>query len=151
MPTLDGIGDLDTILITVAVLFEPLTTQSPIAELDVIKVLKRPVNIGQTITGSLIVSSTRDRIEIVVSPNKIDVRGTSESISEEKDRLPGLLRYFLELLGNPELQLLGLNFVLEGESKEAQQWIADKTIGAKIREQTPGAISSKSASMTFQN
>lgn len=150
MPVLHGIGDLEIILITVAVLFEPVTVSTPIAETDALKVLKRPVNLAQSMNGSLIISSNRDQKEIVISPNKIDARDTSEDIDEAKTRLPELLRYFLDLIGNPTLKTLGINFVLEAEAIDTQRWLADKTISASFREQITGPISSKSISVTFE-
>lgn len=151
VPRLDGIGDLDLVLITVATLFEPVTGPPTIGEPDVLKVLRRPVTMAQTTTGSLVISSNRDRKEIVLSPNKIDVRDTTEDIATAKESIPGLMRFFWELLGNPQLSLLGVNFVLESESQDTQRWLADKSIGAKFREKANDPISSKSVSLTFDN
>ena len=84
----------DIVATTIAVLFDPLDSVPGISEQELSQLVRRPLAIGHTLEGVLVVSSNRDQAEIHLALNKLDVRDLTGNVAESKTRIPGLLRKF---------------------------------------------------------
>ena len=138
-------------VVTIAVLFEPLSSAPSLRENDLTDILKRPIGIGQTPDGMIIVSSNRDQAEIVLALNKIDVRDLSGDIAIAKTRIPQRLSAFLQLISPSSLTSFGLNFVTEIPVADAQKVVADSFLDPDLIGRAESEVRSDSVSLSFRH
>lgn len=122
------LADIDLVLATIAILFEPPQAAPAITQEQIGDVLHRPINIGQTPDGRLIINSTRDQIEIQLFPNKIDVRDLSGELAKAKEKVPEVVSEIINLLlpdPSPKIQTYGVNIVVEFPMTEPNTWIGE--------------------------
>lgn len=119
-------AEIDLVLATIAVLFEPPAAAPAITQEQIGDVLHRPINIGQTPDGRLIINSTRDQIEIQLFPNKIDVRDLSGGLDKAKEKVPEAVSKIMALVfkdAPPNIHTYGINIVVEIPVVEPNIWM----------------------------
>ena len=121
-------ADIDLVLATIAILFEPPQAAPAITQEQIGEVLHRPINIGQTPDGRLIVNSNRDQIEIQMFPNKVDVRDLSGELAKAKEKVPEVVSKIMALVlqGAPlNIHTYGINIVVEIPMTDPNTWIGE--------------------------
>lgn len=145
-----GISKLEIVASTIAIVFEPLDSPPSLKDQDLTALMRRPLALGQTVNGLLVVSSNRDQAEFHLGANKLDVRDLSGEIANAKTRIPSLLRQVYDLISNPPLRTIGFNFIIEFEVPDAQKVLADCLL--KSDSVPPGTdLRSNSVSLVFQH
>jgi hypothetical protein len=142
---------LEIVTSTIAVLFEPLSSPPKLDERDLTAVFRRPLGVGQTPDGQLIVSSSRDQAEVILGINKVDVRDLSGDIAIAKTGIPKRLRAFLELMSNPIPRSFGLNFIIEFAMADSRMLLANNLLDSAKFVQSGTELRSDSVSLIFKH
>lgn len=159
---MSDISDIDLVVTSLAVLFDLPEIESPVNSEQLAMVIRRPLGIGQSAEGLLIVNSSRDQIELQLAPNKIDVRDLSGDIDHAKAKLPEVTSGILSLIDNPELTSFGLNFIVEKPMKNPTAWIGQTFLNQELAREFGSSLAStvvvimrpgspKSASVRIEN
>ena len=137
--------------ISMAVLIEPLSSVPALGQEDVAGLFKRPYSLGQAPDGQFILSSGRDQAEIWFGVNKVDVRDLKGNITEAKSRIPWRLRNFLDLISNPPLLSLGLNFIVEVSAPDAPKVLATTFLKTDVVSKVGTETQCDTVSLKFQH
>ena len=122
-------GQAELIVSTIAVVLDPPVPPSPTSfrgdGLEAI--LRRPLNILPGPEGPIITSS-REQVEVQLSPNKIDVRESSGDAAQAKSKIPRIIHGFLAILPAVEIQSYGINFILETNMERPHEWLGNNLL-----------------------
>jgi hypothetical protein len=124
----DILAEIDLVLATIAILFEPPTAASPITQEQIGDVLRRPINIGQTPDGRLIINSNRDQIEIQIYPNKVDVRDLRGELAKAMEKVPEAVFKIMALVfqdAPPKIHTYQINIVVEIPVVDPNTWMGE--------------------------
>ena len=89
-------------------------------------VLHRPVGIGQSPDGTVVVNSNRDQIEVHIHRNKLDVRDLSGELEKATVKVPQVVSKMMNILfsdSTPSIQIYGVNIVIDTPMNEPDTWI----------------------------
>lgn len=114
------------ILTSIAVLFELPDSPPTIKGQDLEGALAGPLNISQAPGGAVVISSTRDQIEVHVSGNKVDIRELSGKPEQAQAAIPKLVSTMLSILNSPTVSTYGVNFITEFDMPDPEVWIGEK-------------------------
>lgn len=127
--------DVDITMYGIAVVMKP--TDSPISldakELE--NVLTPPLMVARSTSGQTLISSGRDQIEAIASPEAVNVRNLSGKRDFENSKVPDVLRFFAERLGQA-VTAYGVNFLLKVPCSNPDQWIGDNILSSSIAKKT---------------
>ncbi len=143
---------LDLLASTIAVVFEPTPQPTPInisAEL-LAGILREPLNVSADPAGQIMVTSTRDQVELQLLRNKIDVRDVSGDRDQGLAKIPRIVHEFMALLGDVPLQSFGINYIVEVSKDNARDWIATKLLSPTISERIEGQLSSNHVNLILE-
>ena len=141
---------LELLVSTIAVVFDPTHQPSPISiPSDLTGILRQPVNVSGDPLGQLVLTSTRDQTELILSGNKIDVRDLSGKLDQGVAKIPRIVHELGALLGNPGLRSYGINFILELSKDDATNWLATNLLSPVVRESLEGQLSSNHINLTL--
>ena len=116
---------------TIAVVIQPPVSPPNIQDADLRSLIRPPYAIGQASATESILSSTRDQMEIILSPSKINVRDTSGKDEFDDSRVPEILHWFVGKYGTP-VRSFGINFVILLENPNPQLWIKEVLLNPSI-------------------
>ena len=116
---------------TIAVAIQPPAPPLDIGDSDVRSLMRPPFSIGQGPAGESLLSSTRDQLEVIFSPTKINVRDLSGRRQFGESKVPEILHIFVGKYGTP-IQSFGINFVILIPKPDPQGWIKRVLLNPKI-------------------
>lgn len=129
------IADVDIIMSTIAVLIVPSQQPISIGQKNLEGVLTRPLTIGQSPAGSIMVSSQRDQVEAIVAANKINVRDLSGRKEFSGSKAPAVVEFFVRLAAS-QLVSYGVNFLIAVACAQPDEWICDNILASRVSERT---------------
>ena len=124
---------------TVAVLFMPqFQPKSPVSAQALGEVLHRPTA-NMAPDGSVVITSHRDQVEVVLSGPKVDVRDVSGSADKTHEKIPSVLHGICRLLSDEAPRSFGINFVVSVPNENPSAWIGQKFLNKELNSiiQTP--------------
>jgi hypothetical protein len=137
---------------TVAVICDP----GPPPETDLVEafrtLIRVPLNVSQTVDGSLIVASNRDQMEVSLSPNKVDVREVSGDAERAAEKIPRVLDGVFRMLSSPQTRSYGINFILESDlsgAEGATAWLGQTFLNESLSGKLDTTLSSDSVMLSF--
>ena len=95
--------------------------------------MNRPIP-NRSPDGSLVVTSNRDQIEVILSPGKVDVRDLSGDPDRAKLKLPTVLIRMWEQLQQTEVLSYGINFIVQVEMQDPQNWMGETFLRPDLNE-----------------
>lgn len=116
---------------TIAVVIQPPAPPLDFGESDLRSLMRPPFSIVQGSTGENYVSSTRDQLEVIFSPTKINVRDLSGRGEFSDSRIPEILHMFVRKYGTP-IRSFGINFVILVPKPDPQGWIRRVLLNPRI-------------------
>lgn len=116
---------------TLAVVIQPPAPPLDIGDSDVRSLMRPPFSIGQGPAGENYVSSTRDQLEVMFGPTKINVRDLSGRRDFSESKVPEILHTFVKKYGTP-IQSFGINFVILVPKPDPQGWIQRVLLSPRI-------------------
>ncbi len=144
--------NIEHLATSIAVVHEPVP-QSLVGNLtgqSLTTVLKQPLNLGVSVTGELTVVSTRDQMELYLSPNKIDVRDISGEPDQRGEKIAEVAHALLLLLDNPSLQSIGTNFIATVSVPDSAKWLASHLSLSDFENEMEEQLSSNQINLVFQ-
>lgn len=140
---------LDASMSTVAVVMEAPTQPMSLDSDSLKKILTPPLTVGQTLVGSVTISSQRDQIDVTAEATKINVRDLSGRKEFEQSKVPSVLH---ELVGlyKTAIRSYGINFVLTVESPSSGEWVRDNILRLDLQEMTGKTLLSANAGLTIE-
>ena len=139
--------ELDIILLTIAVIFQPPDSLPAISSEQISEVLKGPISVGQTPIGVMTISSVRDQIEAQLGLNKLDVRDLSGKIEHATQSVPIAVEGLMGLLGAPKVISYGINVVAELPKEEVEAWIGSTFLNSDAFPEAESQLSSNSVTV----
>jgi hypothetical protein len=137
---------------TIAVLFEVPDTPIGLNQEVMGKLLTPPLTVAQGPTGSLMIASQRQQIDVQVDANKVNVRGLSGNRGSDgtgpvvfKGRpVARVLFDFLQYIHTP-VRAYGINFdVAVPVADGAEQWIVNTLLKPTLRDELPVKVPEES-------
>lgn len=127
------LDSIELVLSTIAVIFKPPLLQGDISAEQVGAILKRPITVasGPNLTTF---SSMRDQIDVLLLPNKLDVRELSGDVKLAKSALPRILVEFMGILSNPAITSYGINFIVEVKLEDPRRWLGSSFVSPSMIE-----------------
>ena len=126
-----GVAPLDLIMVTVAVVYADDVEVSVDKE-QLFEILHPPVNLGSTPDGQTVISSSRDQVEVLLTPRRINVREVSGNIETAPARVAQVLYWFIDrFFSQSPVVSYGINFVSEAQVEDPRGWIAAQLLNTK--------------------
>lgn len=125
--------DLEILTSTIAVVFPPLNN----IELDeemLTSCLESPVNVSQFPDGGTLISGARSQMEVVLHPNKVNVRELSGDRELGAKRIPKVVHSFLGFLNVEQPSSFGINYLLEIMCENPSEWVGGKFLAPGLSE-----------------
>jgi len=144
-----NVDKIYVIMSTIAVILNEPSKPVSIDPKAMEAVLARPLAIGQSLEG-LMISSQRDQIEVVLNPNRINVRDLGGKSTFRQSRIPFVLDFFMQLLATDSLSY-GINFLITVPCSEPRQWVTDKILNPQISEKTGKVLMGGGASLRISS
>ena len=145
-------NNLDLTMTTIAVVVEAPLEPPQITQDAMTQLLRPPLATGVSQSGETLISSNRDQIEVLFSPNKINVRYQGDDPASAKNLIPRTLLQFLTWY-QTDVKSYGVNFVVLVSLGEVdpETWLADNLIAPAVSDRLGGAIiGSKGVSISLE-
>ena len=113
------------------------------------EIMSGVLNVGQTVDGSVAITSTRDQMEVRLSPSKVDVRDLSGQPKRVPKEIPRVITKVWDLLQDPVMKSYGINFVLEVPMAEPKVWLGDRFLATSLKSELDD-LSSDQISISFE-
>lgn len=144
------VESLDFVASTVAVVFGPeFQPKSPVPGQAMAAFLHRPT-VSLSPDGSVVITSHRDQVEVVLSANKLDVRDVSGRDETAYEKIPKVLHGIRPLLSGEQPKLLGINFVVSVPQENPRSWIAQKFLAQDLKTIIQAQFDSNSVSVSYE-
>jgi hypothetical protein len=146
-------SEIELILSTVALLFEPSENRQPIELTQEVfeTFLRKPLQISVLSGNRIFASSNRDQIEVQVYSNKLDVRDANGDIQHGIDNIPRILRDAATLWPEEEnVKSCGINFVVDVYLENPKAWLGNHLLNQALITDVGSAISSNLVSLMFK-
>ena len=124
-------NDIDTLMSTIAVVFPPLN-ELDFDEEAVTALLKPPINVSRSQDGATLISSARAQMEVMLFPNKLNVRELSGDQQQAAKKIPEMVHAFLYILKVEKPLSFGINFLLEVSCDNPSQWIGSTFLAQSL-------------------
>ena len=144
-------GSIELFTTTIAVIFDPVESVPLSGELFQ-KIMRAPLKVSQGLDGSIMISSSRDQVEVSLLPNKLDVRVIGDEVSGAVTKVPEVLLDVVEEVLPPlTMRSYGINFLLESNlEQDGTTWAGEMFLSESLRELGP-RLSSDSIKFSFGN
>ena len=124
---------IDISMTTIAII-TALPQQSAIAQQEMEQILTPPLIIGQSPEG-LLVSSQKDRIQVIAGGIKTNVRDLSGRKTFSRNNIPAILNFFIQRFAL-QVTSYGVNFVINVPCIEPVKWIGDNILSTQVSQKT---------------
>ena len=135
---------------TIAVVIQPPASPPGIEDSDLRSIMRPPFSIGQGLAGEAFVSSTRDQMEIILSPTKINVRDLSGRNAFGDSKVPEILHLLVQKY-DTTIDSFGINFIFQIPNSDPQGWIRKILLNPGIQEASGLALLGGQARISLQN
>ena len=115
-------NDIENLMSTIAVVFPHLVSIELDEEMLTVP-LNSPINVSQLPDGGTLISGARSQMEVVLHPNKVNVRELSGDLRLGAEKIPEVVHSFLDFLKVESPSSFGINFLMEVSSDDPAEWI----------------------------
>lgn len=138
-------------LSTIAVVVNPPKELPRITDEDIRSLLNPPLSVGMTNMGQSIVTSTKDQIDVLTTPTKIEVRDLSGADRLKRTKIPRIIHAYLDWYGTQPMSY-GINFILTiAPITDPDMWIGSNLVHESIPSKSgKRLLGSKSASFSLE-
>ena len=143
---------LELISRTIAVVYDPVPPPAEPMEQVFRALMRPPLNVTQGLDGSLMVSSSRDQIEVSLLPNKIDVRDVSGDEGKTPGTVPNIVKSLLDSLAVEKIATYGVNLLMDlsfDDHERPDAWIARTFLNQSRLAELGPSLSSDNVSVSF--
>ena len=99
----------------------------------------------------MVIASSRDQVEVLLWPNKLDVRVIGDEDSGVVTKVPEVLLGVVQVLPELSMRSYGINFLFESDlEQDGTTWLGDKFLSESLKELGP-RLSSDSIKFSFAN
>jgi hypothetical protein len=126
------VESLEFVASTVAVVYGPqFQPKSPVSAQALGEVLQRPTaNLAPD--GSVVITSHRDQVEVILSGPKVDFRDVSGSHEKSHEKIPSVLHGICPLVSDSSPISFGVNFIVSVPKDNPSAWIAQKFLNNEL-------------------
>ena len=126
------VESLEFISSTVAVVYGPqFQPKAPVSAQAIAEFLQRPTaNLAPD--GSVVITSHRDQVEVLLSGPKVDVRDVSGSYEKTHEKIPNVLHGICRLVSDDFPISFGVNFVVLVPKDNPGGWIAQTFLNNEL-------------------
>jgi hypothetical protein len=124
-------NDIETLMSTIAVVFPPVS-QTEMDEDMLTALLKPPINLSQSQDGASLFSSARAQMEVLLFPNKLNVRELSGDQEQAAGKIPNVVHGFLDVLNVNEPASFGINYQIEVSCVSPSEWIGSTFLAKSL-------------------
>lgn len=124
-------NDSEVLMCTVAVVFPP-PTHIELDEELMASSLESPISVSQFPEGGTMISGARSQMEVVLHPNKLNVRELSGDIGRGANKIPRVVHSFLEFLKVEQPSSFGLNYLLEVVCENPSEWVGSRLLAKDL-------------------
>ena len=144
------VQSLEFVASTVAVVYNPqFEPKSPVSAQAIGQFLQRPtVNLSPD--GSVVITSHRDQVEVVLSANKVDFRDVSGRDERVYEKIPGVLHELCLLLSDDPPKSFGINFIVSVPKENPSAWIAQKFLTKDLNSFIQAPLESDTVSVIYK-
>ncbi len=142
-------GQAELILSTITVVLEPYAPLLPTGiGIDLEGILRQPLNVSQGPQG-LIITSSRDQVEVQLLSNKLDVRESSGDVTQAKSKVPRIMHGFLDALAEIKIRSYGVNLLLEIDEERPSEWLGNNLLHPGLASRFETSLSSNMVTLLF--
>ena len=143
------IEELEFVASTVAVVYAPhFQPKSPVSGQALSQFLNRPTA-NTAPDGSLVITSHRDQLEVLLTGPKVDVRDVSGTYENTHERIPSVVRGICRLVTDDSPISFGINFVILVPKQNPRGWIADRFLDRNLASTIDTPVESAGISLTY--
>ena len=145
-------GPPDLLVSAVAVVYDPVPAPDDLSIDTFRDFLRPPLNLYPP-TDSLRVASSRDQMEVLLSPVRVEVRDLSGDIEKSRAKVAEVLTGVVGILPEPRFRSYEIDLFLEsyaGEDEDVEAWLGQRFLRESLQEDLGVGVSCDNVTVTYE-